>query len=101
MKLSEYMPEVPALANQITSLNEQIGLLQLMKAGQTSSTPSIGLEGVINSHLKNQMQYREQMATELQTIAMNVEEIRAPITHITSAVFRRGFEFAALPDKAD
>ena len=101
MKLSEYMPEIPALANQITSLNEQIGLLQLMKAGQTSSTPSIGLEGVINSHLKNQMQYREQMATELQTIAMNVEEIRAPINHITSEVFRRGFEFAALHDKAD
>lgn len=101
MKLSDYMPEIPALANQITSLNEQIGLLHMMKATQTSSTPSIGLEGIINVHLKQQMHHREQMASELQTIAMNVEEIRAPITHITSEVFRRGFEFAAVNDKAD
>ena len=90
MKLSDYMPEIPALANQITSLNEQIGLLHMMKATQTSSTPSIGLEGIINVHLKQQMHHREQMASELQTIAMNVEEIRAPITHITSEVFVEG-----------
>ena len=32
MKLAEYLPETPALAQQITDLNAQIGMFQLMKA---------------------------------------------------------------------
>ena len=101
MKLSDYMPEIPALAAQMTELNSQINLLSMMKATSTSQTPSLGLDGMINSHLKSQMHYREQMANELSQIAMSVEEIRAPISHITSEVFRRGFEWAALHDSAD
>ena len=101
MKLSDYMPEIPALAAQMTELNSQINLLSMMKASSTSETPSIGLDGIVNNHLKQQMHYREQLATELTQIAMNVEEIRAPISHITSEVFRRGFEFSALHDYAD
>ena len=50
MKLSEYLPEVPAYAQQITNLNSQINMLQLMKsAGETGQAPTIGLDHVVNT----------------------------------------------------
>ena len=102
MKLSDYLPEVPVLAQQITDLNSQINMLQLMKASnETGHTPSIGLDNIVNSMLQNQMAYRQQLLLDLQTIAMTVEEIRGPVGHITSEVFRRGFEWKATIDGAD
>ena len=102
MKLSDYFPEVPVLAQQITDLNSQINMLQLMKSSNDSGhTPSIGLDNIVNSMLQNQMAYRQQLLLDLQTIAMTVEEIRGPVGHITSEVFRRGFEWKAKVDGAD
>jgi len=102
MKLSEYLPEVPAIAGQMAQLNQQINLMQLMKASNdTGHSPSIGLDNVVNSMIKNQMAYRQQLISDLQTIAMTVEEVRGPVGHITSEVFRRGFEWKAKVDKAD
>ena len=102
MKLSEYLPEVPAYAQQITNLNSQINMLQLMKsAGETGQAPTIGLDHVVNTWVRHQMAYRQQMVMDLQTIAMSVEEIRGPLNHITSEVFRRGFEWKPKHENAD
>ena len=72
MKLSEYLPEVPQLASQLTNLNQQIDMLQLMKAGsgsaETGSAPSIGLDHVVNTWVRHQMAYRQQLVMDLQTI---------------------------------
>ena len=99
MKLSEYLPETPALAQQITDLNAQLGMFQLMKAGETGTAPTMGLDHVVNTWVRHQMAYRQQLVMDIQTIAMSVEEIRSPISHITGEVFRRGIEWK--PTKAD
>ena len=102
MKLSEYLPEVPQLAQQMTNLNSQIDMLQLMKAaGDTGQAPTIGLDHVVNTWVRHQMAYRQQLVMDLQTVAMSVEEIRGPLNHITSEVFRRGLNFVPLNDDAD
>jgi len=102
MKLSSYLPEVPALAQQMSDLNGQINMLQLMKAsGDTGQAPTIGLDHVVNTWVRHQMAYRQQLVMDLQTIAMSVEEIRGPLNHITSEVFRRGFDWEPLNEDAD
>ncbi len=101
MKLSSYLPEVPALAQQMSDLNGQINMLQLMKAsGDTGQAPTIGLDHVVNTWVRHQMAYRQQLVMDLQTIAMSVEEIRGPLNHITSEVFRRGFDWEPKTDNA-
>ena len=102
MKLSSYLPEVPVMAQQMTDLNSQINMLQLMKAsGYTGQAPTIGLDHVVNTWVRHQMAYRQQLVMDLQTIAMSVEEIRGPLNHITSEVFRRGFDWEPKSDDAD
>ena len=97
MKLSEYLPEVPVMAQQMSDLNSQIDMLQLMKAsGDTGQAPTIGLDHVVNTWVRHQMAYRQQLVMDLQTITMSVEEVRGPLNHITSEVFRRGTEW--VPD---
>ena len=102
MKLSEYLPEVPNLAQQMTNLNSQIDMLQLMKAsGDTGQAPTIGLDHVVNTWVRHQMAYRQQLVMDLQTVAMSVEEIRGPLNHITSEVFRRGLNWIPKKENAD
>ena len=61
MKLSSYLPEIPALAQQMVDFNSQINMLQLMKsAGDTGSAPTIGLDHVVNTWVRHQMAYRQQ-----------------------------------------
>ena len=104
MKLSEYLPEVPQLAQQLTNLNQQIDMMQLMKGAsgaETGSAPSIGLDHVVNTWVRHQMAYRQQLVMDLQTIVMSVQEIRSPLNHITNEVFRRGLEWKALTDNPE
>ena len=102
MKLSDYLPEVPVFAQQMANLNTQIDMLQMMKsAGDTGQAPTIGLDHVVNTWVRHQMAYRQQLVMDLQTICMSVEEIRGPLNHITSEVFRRGFEWKPKKQNAD
>jgi len=102
MRLSEYLPQVPQMTQQMTDLNKQISLLDIMKAtGDTGSAPTIGLDHVVNTWVRHQMAYRQQLVQDLQTIAMSVEEIRGPLSHITGEVFRRGVEFIPTVEDPD
>ena len=90
MKLSEYLPEVPKLAQTKINMNEQISFLELMKSrGETGEGPTIGLDHVVNTWVRHQMAYRQQLVMDLQMLAMSVEEIRAPLHHITAEVLRK------------
>ena len=49
MRLSEYMPQVPQMQQQMADLNKQISLLEVMKStGDTGSAPPIGLDTIVN-----------------------------------------------------
>ena len=102
MKLSEYLPQIPQLTQTMSDLNKQISLIDVMKAaGDSGSAPTIGLDHVVNTWVRHQMAYRQQLIQDLQTIAMSVEEIRAPVNHITGEVFRRGVEFVPIVENPD
>jgi hypothetical protein len=102
MRLSEYLPEVPAMAQQMSELNSQINTLELMKAaGETASSPSFGLDHVVNTWVRHQMAYRQQLVMDIQTISMSVEEVRSPVSHITGEVFRRGINWKPLVENPD
>jgi len=102
MKLSEYMPHVPQMQQQMADLNKQISLLDVMKStGDTGAAPTIGLDHVVNTWVRHQMAYRQQLVQDLQTIAMSVEEIRGPVSHITGEVFRRGIEIVPKIENPD
>ena len=102
MKLSNYLPKVPQMTQTMSDLNKQISLLDVMKStGDTGAAPTIGLDHVVNTWVRHQMAYRQQLVMDLQTIAMSVEEIRGPLSHITSEVFRRGIEFVPTVENPD
>tara|TARA_Y100000296_G_scaffold27434_1_gene32079 strand:+ start:1411 stop:3309 length:1899 start_codon:yes stop_codon:yes gene_type:complete len=102
MKLSEYMPEVPQMTQQMADLNKQISLLDVMKSsGDTGAPPSIGLDHIVNTWVRHQMAYRQQLVQDLQTVAMSVEEIRGPLSHISGEVFRRGIEIIPKVENPD
>ena len=90
MKLSEYMPEMPGMAQQMIDMNEGLNFIQLMKQqGDKGSAPSIGLDHIVNTWVRHQMAYRQQLVQDLQTISYSVAEIRTVLGHITGEVFRR------------
>ena len=100
MKLSEYMPEMPGMAQQMIDMNEGLNFIQLMKQqGDKGSAPSIGLDHIVNTWVRHQMAYRQQLVQDLQTISYSVAEIRTALGHITGEVFRRGMEVH--PNKKD
>lgn len=103
MKLGDYLPEVPELVKGLGQINSTLDWLNLMKGGyndnastESGRAPSLGIETVVNGWIRNQMAYRKQLIQDIQTIAMQVEEIRAPLHHITNEVFRRGLKL--IPD---
>jgi hypothetical protein len=94
MKLEDYLPEVPELVKGMGQINSTLDWLNLMKGYNDSSagsesgrTPTLGIETVVNGWIRNQMAYRKQLIQDIQTIAMQVEEIRAPLHHITNEVY--------------
>jgi hypothetical protein len=102
MKLSEYMPEMPGMAQQMIDMNEGLNIIQLMKQqGDTGSAPSIGLDHIVNTWVRHQMAYRQQLVQDLQTISFSVAEIRTALGHITGEVFRRGMEIHPTKKDAD
>jgi len=103
MKLADYLPEVPKLAQTLINMNEQISFLDIMKqsGGETGRAPTIGLDHVVNTWVRHQMAYRQQLVMDLQMLAFSIEEVRSPISHITGEVFRRGIEWVPLVEDPD
>jgi len=102
MKLEDYLPEVPEMVKGLGDISNTLEWLNLTKGynevggSESGRTPTLGIETVVNGWIRNQMAYRKQLIQDIQTIAMQVEEIRAPLHHITNEVFRRGLKL--IPD---
>lgn len=78
-------------------MGEMTSFLNLLKSNGTSEdkyrAPTFGVDQLVSQWLRQQMAYRQQMIIDLITIGATVEEIRAPIYHITSEVFRKGISW--------
>ena len=105
MKLSQYLPETPALMKNLASLDQQIGMMSLAKANnstaQVGQAPTIGLDNIVTTWVRHQQAYRRQLVQDLQTIHLSQEEVRGPINHVTGEVFRRGIVWKALKENPD
>ena len=73
----------------------------MKSTGETANAPTIGVDHIVNTWVRHQMAYRQQLIQDLQTVAMSVEEIRGPLSHITGEVFRRGLEIAPKVENPD
>ena len=104
MKLSNYLPETPAIMKQLSALDQQIGLMSLSKAtnrGQVGQAPTIGLDNIVTTWVRHQQAYRRQLVQDLQTIHLSQEEVRGPINHVTGEVFRRGIVWKPKKENPD
>jgi len=107
MKLEDYLPEVPEMVKGLGDISNTLEWLNLTKGynevggSESGRTPTLGIETVVNGWIRNQMAYRKQLIQDIQTIAMQVEEIRAPLHHITNEVFRRGIKLVPDTEKPD
>ena len=102
MKISNYLPELPRVLQKEHDLNYLIDELQwLNKSGPSSGngndnvyrSPTLGLDVIYGSWLNQQMAYRENLITQVIEFGRNVEEVRGPVSHIVSEVFRRGIHW--------
>ena len=97
MKIRDYLPELPSLLENQNRMSELANIMMMSKSqgqGETARLPSLGSsQTFINSWLRQQMAYRQQMVNDLMMLALTVEEIRSPLNHLTGEVFRRGIHW--------
>lgn len=92
--LKSFLPELPAIVEHSQRLGQLSSFIELSKSSNsTYRNDTIGIDQISTSWLRQSMGYRVQLLQDIMTIAMTVEEIRAPILHITSEVFRRGINW--------
>jgi len=99
MKLSKYIPEAHNAIKQNWDMSQKLQQFDyLSKAvgsgvtGQTASSPSFGMDYVVNSWVRQQSAYRKRMILDLIQLASNVAELAGPINVLVNEVFRKGFE---------
>ena len=104
MKISQFVPQASQSNTQLAGLSASIGAMHSQKAvdaGEGSQPLQLGIESIVNSWIRNQMAYRTQLVGDLNKIATQVQEIRAPLQHITAEVFRRGIVWEPIVKKPD
>ena len=104
MKISQFVPQASQSNAQLAGLSASIGAMHSQKAvdaGEGSQPLQLGIESIVNSWIRNQMAYRTQLVGDLNKIATQVQEIRAPLQHITAEVFRRGIVWEPTTKKPD
>ena len=94
MKLKEYLGDNNLLLAHDRE-DEIIGFLNFLSKsganqGDTGRGISTGIDTIVNSWVKQQFAYKEQLTEDLITIAKTVSEVAAPILHLRNEVFRRG-----------
>jgi hypothetical protein len=103
MRLDELQPNLPATMQDRERMHNTLGMLDMItkasmenpsgEGGGKYRPPSMGLDQIVNTWVRQQVQFRAQLMSDLFTIANSVGEIRGPINHITGEVFRRGLNW--------
>ena len=94
LTLNDFAPEAGSLAQkeyELSSLLNTMGQQALInKSGETYRNPTFGVDQVVNVWVQQQAAFRQHMIQDIQQIAQSVEEVRSPVNHIISEIFRRG-----------
>ena len=96
MKLSDFVPSLPSsLAKHNNGLSLLADNLSLLAKGTGSTSSrranSLGLDLGFGTWAGQEFAFRQNLVSQFLEFAKNIEEVRAPIHHITNEVFRRGF----------
>lgn len=96
LTLNDFAPEAASLASkeyELSSLLNTVGqqvLINKSGDGETYRNPTFGVDQVVNVWVQQQAAFRQHMIQDIQQISQSVEEVRSPVNHIISEVFRRG-----------
>ena len=96
LTLNDFAPEAASLASkeyELSSLLNTVGQQALINKsgdGETYRNPTFGVDQVVNVWVQQQAAFRQHMIQDIQQISQSVEEVRSPVNHIISEVFRRG-----------
>tara|TARA_R110002074_G_scaffold135858_2_gene280526 strand:- start:50 stop:2062 length:2013 start_codon:yes stop_codon:yes gene_type:complete len=94
LTLNDFAPEAGSLAQkeyELSSLLNTMGQQALInKSGETYRNPTFGVDQVVNVWVQQQAAFRQHMIQDIQQISQSVEEVRSPVNHIISEIFRRG-----------
>jgi len=100
LTLNDFAPEAGSLAQKeydLSSLLNTVGQQALLnKSGETYKNPTFGVDQVVNVWVQQQAAFRQHMIQDIQQIAQSVEEVRSPVNHIISEIFRRGVSWQPL-----
>ena len=94
LTLNDFAPEAGSLAQkeyELSNLLNTMGQQALInKSGETYRNPTFGVDQVVNVWVQQQAAFRQHMIQDIQQISQSVEEVRSPVNHIISEIFRRG-----------
>ena len=92
MKLSRFLKGYEGEIQKREKLDGLINLFDFVSksSGDTGRAPTMGIDTLVNSWVRQQFAYRSQLIEDLFTITRSVSEVSAPILHIRNEVFRRG-----------
>jgi len=95
MKLGNFLQDYSVELQKREKLDGLLNLADFLAKSnsETGRMQSIGIDTLVNSWVKQQLAYREQLTEDLMTIARSCSEIAAPLMHIRNEVFRKGMNF--------
>ena len=100
LTLNDFAPEAGSLAQKeydLSNLLNTVGQQALLnKSGETYKNPTFGVDQVVNVWVQQQAAFRQHMIQDIQQISQSVEEVRSPVNHIISEIFRRGVSWQPL-----
>ena len=100
LTLNDFAPEAGSLAQKeydLSNLLNTMGQQALInKSGETYRNPTFGVDQVVNVWVQQQAAFRQHMIQDIQQISQSVEEVRSPVNHIISEIFRRGVTWKPL-----
>ena len=100
MKIGKILPEAANFFAQNYEMSRKLQQFDFLSkavgsgsnAGLTASSPSFGMDYVVNSWVRQQSAYRKRLILDLIQLASNVAELAGPINVLVNEVFRKGFD---------
>lgn len=92
MKLSNYIKDgIPELEKR-QQLDGLINFYDFLSkaSGDTGRASTLGVDTLVNSWIRQQLAFREQLLEDLIIISRTISEVASPILHVTNEVFRKG-----------
>jgi len=92
MRLGEYLKNYEEGPNEQRRLDGLINFFDFISKSEenTGRLATLGVDTLVNSWVRQQFAYREQLLEDLNIIAHTISEVASPLLHLRNEVFRKG-----------